>query len=160
MVKILIVDFETRSKVDLIKAGSYTYAQDTSTDILCCAFMWVDKDDKREWLWFAKDGPLPDEIQDAIVTADFIAAHNAGFDRLIWEFVAVNDYGFPKIPLEKWYCTSAQCRVNNLPASLENAARALDASQRKDFRGAALIRALSLPDKESLIDRGIDHFII
>lgn len=144
----LIIDFETRSRCDLKKAGSYNYAQDESTDILCCSFIPQNPQDDREFLWYPSEGQLPDNIVTLIQEADLIGAHNAGFDRLIWEYVAVNDYGFPEVDLDDWYCTSAQMRVNNLPASLEDAARALDAKHKKDHRGGQLIRALSIPQKD------------
>jgi len=138
----LIVDFETRSHCDLIKKGAYNYALDITTEPLCCAFIDVDSD--NEWLWTPKN-PLPDELREQIKNADCIAAHNAQFDRLIWEYIAEHYYNFPHVPLEKWYCTSAQCRVNGLPANLEDAARALDTSHKKDPRGSQLIKLLCIP---------------
>lgn len=144
----IIIDFETRSRCNLLTAGSYNYAQDLTTDILCCSFTPQDPDDSREFIWYPHDGPLPDEVLDLIFEADLVAAHNAGFDRLIWEFVAVPEYAFPEVAFDDWYCTSAQMRVNNLPASLEDAARALDAKHKKDTRGKQLIRLLSMPQKD------------
>lgn len=141
----LIIDFETRSRCNLLKAGSYNYAKDPSTDVLCCSFLPAESGDDREWLWYPHDGPLPADLIEEIKNADYIAAHNAPFDREIWSFVAANDYGFPFVPFERWYCTSAQMRVNNLPASLEDAARALDARHKKDHRGKQLIKLLSIP---------------
>lgn len=138
----LIVDFETRSRCDLKKAGAYNYALDPSTQIICAAFIDVDSD--FELLWYAGD-KLPKVLTQHIENADLLAAHNAQFDRLIWECVAVNDWAFPLIEFDRWYCTSAQCRVNGLPASLEDAARALNTRHQKDFRGSQLIRALSIP---------------
>ena len=122
----IIIDFETKSRCDLLKAGSYNYAQDPSTDILCCSFIPSDPEDNREYLWYPHDGQLSQEILDLIYEEDLVAAHNAGFDRLIWEYIAVPDYEFPEVHFDDWYCTSAQMRVNNLPASLGDAARALD----------------------------------
>lgn len=143
----LIVDFETRSRCNLITRGSYNYARDSSTDILCAAFAPADPDDDREWLWFPPS-PLPDDLLAEIKKADLIAAHNAAFDREIWRYIATSDYGFPEIPFANWYCTSAQARVNNLPASLDDAARALNSKHRKDHHGSLLIRKLSIPQKD------------
>ena len=144
----LIIDFETKSRCNLLTAGSYNYAQDATTDILCCSFIPLDHEDDREFLWYPSDGQLPDKIVELILSAEMIAAHNAGFDRLIWAYVAVNDYGFPPIALDDWYCTSAQMRVNNMPASLEDGARALNSAHQKDHRGKQLIRLLSIPQKD------------
>jgi len=144
----LIIDFETKSRCNLKTVGAYNYAQDESTDVLCCSFIPQDSNDDREFLWYPSEGQLQDKIVKLIKSASLIAAHNAGFDRLIWDFIAVNDYGFPEVDLDDWYCTSAQMRVNNLPASLEDAARALNTKHKKDHRGAQLIRLLSIPQKD------------
>jgi DNA polymerase len=150
----LIIDFETKSRCNLLKAGSYNYAKDPSTDVLCCSFIPAESGDDREWLWYPHDGPLPADIIEEINAADYIAAHNAPFDREIWSFVAANDYGFPFVSFERWYCTSAQMRVNNLPASLEDAARALDARHKKDHRGKQLIKLLSIPREDGTFRTG------
>jgi len=138
------LDFETRSKT-AIKCGVYNYATCPTTSILCLSV--ICEETGKEWLWYPADGALPADLITLIETADIVKAHNAAFDRAIWEYVAVNDNGFPELTSDVWYCTSAQCRVNALPASLENAARALGLEHRKDRRGAALIKILSIPDK-------------
>ena len=152
MTKLLIVDWETRSRVDLLTAGGDTYCQDPSTEILCGAFCFVDPADEREWLWFSKDA-LPDDLRDVISQhlkdGGLVAAHNARFDQHIWECIAAPDHGFPEVRLDAWYCTSAQARVNALPANLDDATRALNAGHRKNQSGSALIRKLCIPHKET-----------
>jgi DNA polymerase len=142
----LIIDFETRSRANLPVVGSYNYALDPSTDILCCAFYNVET--QHKYVWYPSRGPLAKDMVYHINRADFIVAHHAEFDMAIWEAVAVPDYDFPEIQPEKWYCTSAQCRVNGLPAGLDDAAWALGLKQRKDYRGKALIKALSIPQAD------------
>lgn len=154
MTSLLIVDFETRSRVDLTTAGSDLYAQDLSTEILCMAVCFSDPDDKRQWLWYPKYRKAPYEglieaICEHIADGGLIAAHNARFDQLIWECIGVGDHGLPPIPLDRWYCTSAQARINALPANLDDATKALDASHKKDHKGAALIRKLCIPNKDT-----------
>jgi DNA polymerase len=142
----LIVDFETRSRVNLLTAGTYNYACSPTTAVLCAAFTQLETDE--EWLWYPADGDLPNELKKAIEETDYMLAHNATFDRLIWECVATYDHDFPPVTLNRWYCTSAQARVNNIPASLDDATRALNASHKKNHAGNALIRYLSIPNKE------------
>lgn len=150
----LLLDFETKSLCDLIKKGSYNYALDRSTDILCCAFLQYDAPDGvRPYVWYPALGPLSNELAQQIKDAPYLVAHNAAFDRLIWELIGVEDYGFPEVAFDRWYCSSAQCRVNNLPASLEDAARALNAKYRKNKAGTALIRALSLPQPDGTFNQ-------
>lgn len=137
------LDFETRSKTN-ITSGVYKYASCLTTDILCLSV--IDEGTGAEWLWYPHDGGMPLDMCAAIDDADLIVAHNAEFDKAIWEFIAVGDHHAPAIPDEKWYCSSAQCRVNAMPAGLEKAARALKIKVRKDSRGGALIKLLSIPN--------------
>lgn len=142
----MALDFETRSRVDLKTHGTDVYASDPSTDIICCSF--INKDNNQYWLWYAGT-KVPADLIMALNLAVEVEAHNARFDQLIYEYIAVSDYGFPPLKKEKWVCTSAQCRVNALPASLDGATRAINAKYRKDRSGAALIRKLCIPDKKT-----------
>ena len=140
------LDFETRSRVDLKACGADNYASDPSTDIICCSF--INTDNGQKWLWFAGD-KIPAELIAALELADTIEAHNARFDQMIYEYIAVDDYGFPVLNKEKWVCTAAQCRVNALPSSLDLATRASNAKFKKDHSGTALISKLCIPDKKT-----------
>ena len=124
------IDFETRSRCDLLTAGAYNYAQDLSTDVLCMAYAY---DEGEVQLWLPGQ-PLPD------FTGHQIRAHNAAFERLIFWYVLQQDY-----PLESFYCTAAEARANCAPGNLEDAGRFAGASMRKDHRGKQLIRLLSVP---------------
>ena len=153
MSNLFIIDFETRSRVDLLTAGSDLYAQDPSTEILCMAACFSDPDDERTWLWYGHEGLLPLDLlgvmQAHIESGGLLAAQNARFDQHIWECVAAQDHGFPPVKIAQWYCTSAQARVNALPANLDDATRALNSKHRKSHAGGALIRKLSIPNKET-----------
>lgn len=153
MTNLLIIDFETRSRVDLTTAGTDLYAQDLSTEVLCFAACFSDPADDRVWLFYGYEVVLPMDFQKALVLhirkGGLIAAHNARFDELIWECVATATHAFPEIPIDRWYCTSAQARINALPASLDDATRALNASHRKNHAGGALIRKLCIPNKDT-----------
>lgn len=155
----MILDFETRSRCP-IEYGVDKYASDASTDILCMVVVMDDPADNRRWVWTPADISLPDDLLEAIEAAEFIRAHNARFDQAIWEFVGVNEYGFPEIPVNKWYCTSAQARVNALPASLDKATRALDSKFRKaKDEGMRLIKLLSIPNKDGTFNENHNELI-
>ena len=127
------LDFETRSRCDLRSAGLYNYVQDLSTDVLCMSYAFNDGE-VQTWL---PGLPLPD------LTGHRIMAHNAAFERLVlWYVLQVN------IPLEQFYCTATQARANCAPGSLEDVGRFMGASMKKDHRGAALIRKMSIPPFE------------
>ncbi len=142
----IIIDFETKSRCDLIKEGTANYVADPSTDIICLALYNLETEHKQ--IWYPTDGPLPEIMRYNLEHADRIGAHYAEFDMGIYEYIGVGDYGFPSIELKRWYCTSAQCRVNAIPAGLDDAARALDLPYRKDFRGKQLIKQLSMPQAD------------
>jgi DNA polymerase len=131
--KILWIDFETRSKCDLSARGVYNYAQDGTTDVLCMSYAF---DDDEVVTWRPSD-PFPQSVRDHTGP---IYAHNAAFERLIFWYVLQCNF-----QLEQFVCTAAQARANCLPGSLEDVGRALSSSMRKDHRGNQLIRLLSIP---------------
>lgn len=165
-------DFETRSKYDLIKGGGYNYAMDPSTQATMFAFAFDDEDPQ---IWIPLQGHFWDRLRKAIadlghkVHKDFpkrilkhikhggmIAAHNAAFERLIFQYVVCPDFDIPEIPIEQFYCTATQARCNNMPAQLGDCAKALGAAEQKDKRGKELIGILCVPhDGEFIEDLGL-----
>ena len=130
---ILWVDFETRSRCDLLSHGGYNYAQDASTDVLCMSYAF-DDGDVSTWI---PGQPFPDEVRHF---KGQIRAHNAAFERLIfWYVLQIN------FDITQFYCTAAQARANCAPGSLEDVGRFSGATMRKDHRGKQLIRLLSIP---------------
>ena len=138
---ILWCDFETRSECDLIARGSYNYAMDLSTDVLCMAYAFDDEDVR---LW-TPDQPFPQVLKDAIAGGVQIRAFNAAFERLLFWYVICPDFDVPEPRLEQFYCTAAQARSNCAPGSLEDVGRFAGASMKKDHRGAQLVRKCCLP---------------
>ena len=132
------LDFETRSRCDLKSRGVYNYAQDLSTDVLCMSYAF-DDEDVATWL---PGMPFPN------IAGHQIMAHNAAFERLVFWYVLCPTLGIPEPPLERFYCTAAQARANCLPGSLEDVGRAVSSKMKKDHRGSALIRLLSVPRKD------------
>jgi DNA polymerase bacteriophage-type len=130
---ILWVDFESRSRCDLLSHGGYNYAQDASTDVLCMSYAFDDGD----VITWTPNQPFPDEVRNF---KGQIRAHNAAFERLLfWYVLQIN------FELEQFYCTAAQARANCAPGSLEDVGRFSGATMRKDHRGKQLIRLLSIP---------------
>lgn len=132
------LDFETRSRCDLPSRGVYNYAQDASTEVLCMSYAF---DDGEVATWLPGQ-PFPD------ISGHQIMAHNAAFERLVFWYVLCPTLGIPEPPLEQFYCTAAQARANCLPGSLEDVGRAVSSKMKKDHRGSALIRLLSVPRKD------------
>ena len=137
----LWLDFETRSACDLTVAGTYNYAQDASTQVLCMAYA---HDDGEVSVW-TPDQPFPLSVRQAVLAGERVYAHNAAFERLIWTYVLWSDHNAPVPALEQFYCTAAQARANCAPGSLEDVGRFAGASMRKDHKGAALVRKCCIP---------------
>ena len=133
---ILWVDFETKSRCNLLTRGVYNYAQDSSTEVLCMSYAFGDAD----VVTWTPDQPFPDAVRNH---KGMIYAHNAAFERLIfWYVLQIN------FDLEQFYCTATQARANCAPGSLEDVGRFAGASMRKDFRGSQLVRALCIPQPD------------
>jgi DNA polymerase len=140
---ILWGDTETRSECNLPVAGAYNYAQHPSTQLLL--FNWAFDDEEVEEWWPSCGSPFPERVKEHIRAGGQMRFHNAGFDRLIFEFVVCPDFDVPTPALEQWYCTAAQARANCAPGSLEDVGRFVGASMKKDHRGKQLIRQICIP---------------
>lgn len=138
---VVSLDFETRSVVDLKRAGVYVYAEHPQTDVQCLA--WAIDDDEPE-LWWPGD-PLPLKLKLAIDREYEMRAWNAQFERLIWRSIMVPRYKFPKIPMERWFCTMADAGAMALPRSLESCAAVLRVAQQKDMAAWRLGLRLARP---------------
>jgi DNA polymerase len=138
----LSLDFETRSTVDLRRAGIYVYAQHPDTDINCVAYA---VDDQEPELWVPGQ-PQPDALLYLPTRPDTeMRAWNAQFERVIWAEIMVRRYGFPEVPLPLWYDTAADAAAMALPRSLEDCAAVLGVSQQKDVSAWRLMVRLSRP---------------
>lgn len=137
---ILNIDFETRSKIDLIKAGEYRYAEDKSTKVLCVSWA-IGDEEPRLWI----DGqPPPHDIFKYIGKIPF-SAFNAEFEITIWKEVCVKRMYWPEIPDGNWIDTATDARALGLPGNLEGCALALNVIHKKDPIGKKLIQKLCKP---------------
>lgn len=134
------IDFETRSSVDLRRSGVYVYAEHPHTDILCMAYA---VDDGEPGLW-TPGQPAP-TVFDTRKFSYVLRAWNAQFERTIWRHVLVPKYGFPQIPMERFYCTAADAAAMALPRNLEDCAAVLRVEQQKDAAAWRAVVRLSRP---------------
>ena len=77
--RVLHRDYETRSQATLKKIGTYRYASDLATEVLCCGFA---VDDGPVQLWTSGDPPA-EFIEAATNPAWIVAAHGAHFEDAI-----------------------------------------------------------------------------
>lgn len=151
---VIHLDFETRSAVDLKTAGTYRYAEDPSTTILCASYR-VDDGAIERWRpqhaderWVA-DVVLLETFREALASSVPIRAHNAGFERAIWNWVMARHrepYDTPRLTPEQMDCTLARANALNLPASLEGVGAALRSPVQKDKEGHALMLRMCKAD--------------
>src|SRR5262245_10620659 len=135
-------DFETRSLAILKKVGTYKYATDSSTTVLCGAFA-VDSGPVQLW---TPSNPTPAAFIEAATDPTWVvAAHNDAFETAIEQYILAPRYSWPAIPLERHVCTQARCLTHGLPARLSAAADALELSHRKDAAGERLMHQMSKP---------------
>ena len=128
------VDIESRSYIDLTKAGAHAYAEDAEV-LICC---WAVDDGEVECWTILDDEPLS-----KVLPLDHKAcAHNSQFERVV--LAGARNVKLHTEP-EAWDCTATRARMMNLPASLADAAQALGLEHQKDRRGQALIRKFSIP---------------
>jgi len=138
----LHIDFETRSTVDLRKTGVYRYAEDPTTEVILACYAL---DDGPVQTWFAPD-PCPLDLTKYLADPKCtIVAHNAGFERAMFEYILGPRHGWPVPDLTRWDDTAARAARQALPRSLEGAADALGLPVSKDKEGKALMLRMCRP---------------
>lgn len=139
----LHIDFETRSRVDLKKAGLDVYSRDSSTDVLCMAYALADS---PVAVWTPRSDLGPGYgFHTHIANGGIVVAHNAAFELAIWNNVMAPRYGWPQLRPEQVRCTMAMAYAMSLPGSLDNAAAALGIDYRKDQAGYRLMLQMCKP---------------
>lgn len=138
--KHLSIDIETKSSVDIGRAGAYRYAQSPDFGILLFAYGWEGSPVRVVDL--AQGEALPGDILGALSDPDVAKhAYNAAF-----EWYCLNRAGY-RTPLEQWRCTMAHGLYCGYAAGLEATGRAVGLPQDKQklTAGKALIRYFCSP---------------
>ncbi len=145
----LSIDIETRSSVDIKKAGAYKYAQSPDFQILLFAYQW--NNSGVQIIDMANGEKVPDmltlALQDPNVTKH---AYNAAF-----EWYCLNRAGYTT-PLEQWKCTMAHGLYCGYTAGLDATGKAIGLPQDKQKLtvGKALIKYFCTPCKPTRTNGG------
>lgn len=142
MSKILSIDFETRSRIDLKDRGLDVYARDHSTEIICIAAGF---DSGHVGVWAPKN--VPNWVLDHAANKGVISAWNAAFEYHIWNHVG-SCLGWPQLRLTQLVDSMAIAAANNLPQDLDTAGEVTGSEFQKDKRGKKLIQLLSKPKRD------------
>lgn len=131
-----------QSKKGLTIVGASVYTEHPTAEVLTLSYDLCDGRGKRRW----RPGlPLPQDLFDHLAAGRPIEAHNAMFERLVWENVCIPKYGFPPLNPYLLRCSMATARVNNLPGALANLGAVLDVAVTKDKDGKRLLDKFSVP---------------
>lgn len=138
----LSIDIETRSSVDIGKAGAYRYAQSEDFQILLLAYQWDDA--PVEIVDLVMGERIPAQVVKALKDPDVIKhAYNAAF-----EWYCLNRAGYGT-PIDQWRCTMVHGLYCGYTAGLDATGKAIGLPQDKQKLsvGKALIRYFCTPCK-------------
>lgn len=138
------IDFETRSTTDLRKSGVYRYCEDPHTRPWGFSWRIGDTGPMNQWRPGWPD-PLP--LLDHIRSGGRVVAHNAAFERTVWNWVVVPRMcpHWPVLRVEQQDCTMARASVVAMPQGLDVLGDALNQDMRKDKAGHALMMKMAKP---------------
>ena len=140
--KILSIDIETYSSVDLGKSGVYAYTEAEDFEILLMAYAY--DDEEVQIVDLASGEKVPADVVEAITNPKVIkTAFNAQFERTC--LARYFNRGNATRTVEMQYGPHAL--TLGLPTSLAGVARCLNLEQQKMSEGKALIRYFSIPCK-------------
>ena len=148
MERVLEMDIESFSDVDLIKCGVYAYADSPAFEILLFAYSF--DGGETQIIDLAQGEKLPAEVEDAIFDVSVTkTAYNANFER-----TCLSKYFGRYIPPESWHCSAVQAAMLALPRSLEDVGRVLGLDEQKMKEGKELIRYFCVPCKPAKANGG------
>ena len=141
MRRVMGVDIETYSSVDLIKSGVYRYVEAPDFDVLLIGYSYDDEDEVHVIDTMSIDRDTDEELRsfcEALMNPDIIkTAYNANFER-----TCLARWLKEPMPPEQWQCTMIKALTLGLPGSLASsgAALGLPEDKLKDPQGKALIQ--------------------
>ena len=148
MERVLEMDIESFSDVDLIKCGVYAYADSPAFEILLFAYSF--DGGETQIIDLAQGEKFPAEVEDAIFDVSVTkTAYNANFER-----TCLSKYFGRYIPPESWHCSAVQAAMLALPRSLEDVGRVLGLDEQKMKEGKELIRYFCVPCKPTKANGG------
>lgn len=143
MSRVLHIDLETYSDIDIGKCGAYRYVDSPNFEILLLAYAY--DDEPVTVIDVAQREGWPTQVLDDILSPDITkVAHNAAFERIcLSKFL--NTHLDPKA----WHCTMVHALSLGFPASLADVGKALnlDEDKQKMAVGKRLITYFCKPCK-------------
>jgi len=130
------IDFETQSPVNLLTKGLFNYVYGEGTDIVCMAYK---KNNTPTKIW------MPGEPWPLLITKeDTCYAHNAQFDYLVWNILAVGKYKAHPLHIDSMIDSMALCGRYTIPQSLAMAGAVMGIKMGKDVVGKKLMKKICI----------------
>lgn len=146
--KILSIDIETYSDLDLTKCGVYAYSDSPNFEILLFAYAF--DDEPTQIVDLACGEHLPQRVLDALENTEVTkAAFNAQFER-----TCISRYLGHQLSPMGWSCTAVQSAMLALPLSLDSVGEVLNIQRKKLKEGVDLVRFFSMPCKPTKANGG------
>ena len=139
--RVLSLDIETYSSVDLAKSGVYAYTEGSDFEILLFGYAFDDEEVKV--IDLKNNETCPQELMQALTDPAVIkTAFNVNFER-----ICIGAYFNMKMITEQWNCTAVKALTLGLPTSLEGVSRSLGLQEQKLSAGKELVKYFSIPCK-------------
>ena len=136
--RVLSIDLETYSDIDLSTCGVYRYVEG---DFHILLFAYAFDDEDVHVVDLACGEKLPQEVVDAVHDPTIIkAAWNAQFER-----TCLSKFFGTQLSPDSWQCSMVWAASLSLPLKLKTAAEVLKTGEQKDDAGERLIKYFSVP---------------
>ena len=146
--RVLSLDVETFSSVDLLSCGVYKYVQAPDFAILLLAYAF--DNEAIQIIDLASGEKLPKELIQALRDDNITkTAFVAQFER-----TCISKHLGTNLSPAAWKCTAVKVATLSLPASLENVAIVLKLEQGKMREGRDLIKYFSVPCSPTKVNGG------
>ena len=129
MERVLSIDIETFSDVDLMKCGVYAYVDSPVFEVLLLAYSFGGEEVRIVDL--VQEEELPGEVVEALFDGSVVkTAFNANFER-----TCLSKHFDRRISPDSWYCSAVQASMLALPRSLEDVGAVLGLERQKMKEG-------------------------
>lgn len=125
MSRVLHIDLETYSDIDIGKCGAYRYVDSPNFEILLLAYAY--DDEPVTVIDVAQREGWPTQVLDDILSSDITkVAHNAAFER-----ICLSKFLNTRLDPKAWHCTMVHALSLGFPASLADVGKALNLGEDK-----------------------------
>ena len=155
---VVSLDFELAGVLDLTEYGADVWTKHPDTVPILAGFA-IDHEPPRVLGFDLLDKnlvapTLPEvhyakvhasDLLNAVGAGAEIHAWNAAFEWAVWNNICVPRFGWPELPIERFFCTMCAAACAGLPMSLDDASKAVGSPHVKDKAGYAVMKRMARP---------------